>query len=81
MLKLIHKGLVPLFLRIGFWLYNFIIAKRNNDGDVTAIHFAVSEREMNISMREHVERLDENTSEETSNGFDRDKIRNSASSF
>ncbi len=62
--RFINRCVVPIFIRLGFWLYNFMVARQNNEGSVVAVHFATSEREMNISMREYVEKLDENNNED-----------------
>ena len=52
--------IIATFLWLGTFLYRFIVAKRQEDGQVRVIHFAASEREMNTHMREYVEMLDSN---------------------
>ena len=51
--------LLQLLLRIGTRLFGCVAISRRGDGKrVAAIHFAVSQREFNISVRTLVERLD-----------------------
>lgn len=52
--------LIQLFMRIGKRFYNVIVTyAEGQDEDIRCIHFAVSERDLNTSVREYVERLDE----------------------
>ncbi len=61
-------GLLWLFLRLGTTLYKYVhMPKPNNQGRLMAIHFAVNEREMRISVREFVEWLDEQYEEQGRN--------------
>jgi hypothetical protein len=61
-LKLIHcwdRFLLKLFLTIGTRMFGYMAASASGDGNqVKAIHFAVNEREFNISVRTFVDRLD-----------------------
>ena len=61
-LKLIRcwdRFLLKLFLIIGTRMFGYMAASAPGDGNqVKAIHFAVNEREFNISVRTFVDRLD-----------------------
>lgn len=52
------RVLLWLFLRLGTRLFEYVHT-RDNEGRMTAVFFALNEREMNISVRLFVEWLDE----------------------
>jgi hypothetical protein len=61
-LKLIgcwDRFLLKLFLTIGTRMFGYIAASSQGAGkQVKAIHFAINEREFNISVRTFIDRLD-----------------------
>jgi hypothetical protein len=61
MLKLAHwrdAFLLRIFLTIGARVFRCVAVSAPDGKTVKAIHFAVSQRELNISVRTFVERLD-----------------------
>jgi hypothetical protein len=51
--------LLKVFLTIGTRMFGYVAASAPEDGNqVKSIHFAVNEREFNISVRTFVDRLD-----------------------
>jgi hypothetical protein len=53
-----NAALVWAFLRLGTKLFRVVAVNRGDGDAVCAIHFAASERDMNISMRDYVDSLD-----------------------
>ena len=56
--RLYNDVVVKIFLWMGTLLYRVVCCYTGKDDEVTAIHFAASEQDLNNSMREYVENLD-----------------------
>lgn len=62
--KWVQQATIKLFLLLGTRMFNFIQTYCDEQGRTRAIHFAMSQRDFNISVRTQVELLDENNHEQ-----------------
>jgi hypothetical protein len=58
--KIRDSILMWMFLYAGTKLFSVLTFHSSSDDEVGAVHFALNERELNVSMRTYVEELDKN---------------------